>query len=548
MIIFFRLSRRLYLQLLHKSYSSDGRRTLIVGAGNAGEMLIRDIRRHKDSRYYPMGFIDDNESKKGTFIQGVKVLGKIEKIPEIVSELNIETVMIAIPSATNSEVKKVMSTIRESAVSDVKVIPSMTKIFDGSLTLSDLKEVSIEDIIGREQASVNQNDIDDFIKGKKVLITGAGGSIGSEIVRQVIRGYPKFVLALDADETDLFNLEQELKSFIRETPLIPVVADIRDKVKIKHIFRQYTPEIVLHAAAYKHVPMMELYPEEALKVNVFGTLNVIEESVRHGVDKFIMISSDKAVNPTSIMGATKRVAEELVKFYNSRGRGEEGKRGRGGEEGTEDGVMPKIGSYEDGKLGRYENEKTDVNKELATSQLRNFATSTKFISVRFGNVVGSRGSVIPIFKSQIAKGGPVTVTHKDMKRYFMSIPEAVALVLQAGAMGEGGEVFVLDMGEQVKILEVAQEMIRLHGLEPDKDIPIVFTGMRKGEKLYEELSTPMETVEPTSHPKISKNKNEIVQEDILEKVEVFRELIKKPDKVKIVKALQTIVPAFTPDL
>ena len=425
-ICLFRLSKRIYFYFTGESFHGK-KRTLIVGAGNAGEMIVRDMRRHNEGNYAPIGFVDDNAIKKGNFIQGVKVLGPADDIPRIVEEHGIETILIAIPSATNRDMQKIMGYVRRSEVKDVKVLPGMQRIINDSVALSDVKEIDIEDIIGREQVAVDKNIIQDFIKGKKVLITGAGGSIGSEIVRQVIRGYPKFVLALDADETDLFNLEQELKSFIRETPLYPVVADIRDKVKIEHIFGQYTPEIVLHAAAYKHVPMMELYPEEALKVNVFGTLNVIEESVRHGVDKFIMISSDKAVNPTSIMGATKRVAEELVKFYNARMRGCEdakrrGERNRGCE-----------------RSGRWERNNAERNHQpIPPSPHHLIPSSTRFISVRFGNVVGSRGSVIPIFKSQIAKGGPVTVTHKDMKRYFMSIPEAVALVLQAGAMGEGG--------------------------------------------------------------------------------------------------------------
>jgi FlaA1/EpsC-like NDP-sugar epimerase len=487
----FRLLKRL-LHHMTMNPLKGGRRTLIVGAGNAGELIIRDMWRHQEGiKYCPVGMVDDDEPKIGNFVQGVKVLGATSQIPELADELDIETIFIAIPSATSSQLKEIMTYIRRSPVKDVKVIPDIKRSINRNVALSDMKEISIEDVLGREQVKVNDRDIDGFIRGKKVLVTGAGGSIGSEIVRQVVARDPKQVLALDVDETDLFNLEHDIRSLYQGVPMVPVVADICDGDKMARVFDRYKPDIVLHAAAYKHVPLMEEYPEEAVKVNVFGTLNLVEESVKAGAEKFVMISTDKAVSPTSIMGSTKRVAEELVKYYNSR-------------------------------------------------------NHTKFISVRFGNVVGSRGSVIPIFRNQILKGGPVTVTHKDMERFFMSIPEAVALVLQAGAMGEGGEVYVLDMGQPVRILDVAEEMIRLHGLEPDKDIPIVFTGVRKGEKLTEELVTPLEMVEPTKHPKISENRNHNLKEDMIERIGILREALKNPEKQTINAALKKIVPAYNP--
>ncbi|HEY3278681.1 MAG TPA: SDR family NAD(P)-dependent oxidoreductase, partial [Syntrophorhabdaceae bacterium] len=354
----FRLARRLQRHI-HERPLEEGRRTLIVGAGNAGEMIVRDVRRHQESKYRVVAFVDDDETKRGSFLQGIKVMGTTEMIPRLASELNIETILIAVPSATTKEMKRIMSHIRKSLVNDVRVLPGIGKILEGSIALSDIKDVSIEDIVGREQATINHKEIFSLIRGKVVLITGAGGSIGSEIVRQVLKNEPKAVYALDSDETELFNLDNEIKSLFQGVLLTPVVADVCDANKISHVFAHCAPDIVLHAAAYKHVPLMEEYPEEAVRVNVLGTMNLLEESCKRGVEKFVMISTDKAVTPTSVMGTTKRVAEELVKWYNTK-------------------------------------------------------NSTKFISVRFGNVVGSRGSVIPIFKNQISRGGPVTVTHRDM--------------------------------------------------------------------------------------------------------------------------------------
>ncbi|OPY68131.1 MAG: UDP-N-acetyl-alpha-D-glucosamine C6 dehydratase [Syntrophorhabdus sp. PtaU1.Bin050] len=486
----FRLFRRFHRHIVERP-SGKGRRTLIIGAGNAGELLARDIRRNQKSNYMVAGFVDDKEGKRGSFIQGAKVLGTTEEIPRLVDEYDIETILIAIPSAKSKDMKRIMTSIRNSTAKEVKIIPGMVSIIEGNVALSDVKEISIEDIIGREQASLNGEDVDRLIKGKRVLVTGAGGSIGSEIVRQVMNHDPQNVLALDIDETELFYLENEIRLLHQGTLYFSIVGDICDARKIDYVFDRYKPQIVLHAAAYKHVPMMERYPEEAVKVNIFGTLKLLQASVKCGVEKFVLISTDKAVSPTSVMGSTKRVAEELVKFHNA-------------------------------------------------------GNSSKFMAVRFGNVVGSRGSVIPIFKNQILKGGPVTVTHKDMTRYFMSIPEAVALVLQAGALGQGGEVFMLDMGEPVRILEVAREMIRLSGLEPDKDIPIVFAGVRQGEKLHEELLTPLETTERTTHPKIFRAKNEIVKNDIITQIQAFQGLLANPEKERIVALLKEMIPAYTP--
>lgn len=484
----FRLLKRLYLHYTQGTFAF-GKRTLIVGAGEAGALLVRDMRHEKDGKLSPLGFVDDDPGKQGLAIYGLKVLGKIKDIPELIENLGIESILIAIPSASNKEMQSIMREIRKTPVRDIRVIPGVKRILDGTVTVSDIKELSIEDILGREQAPVDTESIKQMLRGKVVLVTGAGGSIGSEMVRQALNYGPKRVIALDIDETDLFNLQQELIEGFKGENVVPVVADVQNMEKVRRIFKTFSPSIVVNAAAYKHVPMMESYPEEAVRVNVLGTLNLLNASIEHGVERFVMISTDKAINPSSVMGATKRTAEELVRFFNSR-------------------------------------------------------NHTRFISVRFGNVVGSRGSVIPIFQKQIARGGPVTVTHENMKRYFMSIPEAVILVLQAAASGEGGEIFLLDMGEPVHILTVAQEMIRLHGLVPDKDVPIIFTGVRPGEKLYEDLMTPLETSEQTSHPKIFKATNGIIKTDIMAQVARLERAAKDCDTPRIIDILKDIIPAY----
>lgn len=486
----FRLLKRFYLHHTRGSFAF-GKRTLVVGAGDAGVLLIKDMRHQKKSTWAPLGFVDDDPGKQGVDICGLRVLGKTNDIPELVEKLKIESILVAIPSAPGKVIQRIMQEVRKTPVRDIHVVPGVQRILEGAVTVSDVKEIAIEDILGREEATVDSESIRHMLSGKVLLVTGAGGSIGSEVVRQTIKYGPRKVVALDIDETDLFNLQQELVQRSGDGNVVPVVADVGDLAKIQRIFEVFSPEIVLNAAAYKHVPMMESYPEEAVRVNVLGTMNLLNASIKYHVERFVMISTDKAINPSSVMGATKRTAEELVRFYNSK-------------------------------------------------------NHARFISVRFGNVVGSRGSVIPIFQRQIASGGPVTVTHKDMKRYFMSIPEAVILVLQAAASGAGGEIFLLDMGEPVHILTVAEEMIRLHGLVPDKDVPIIFTGMRPGEKLYEDLMTPLEKSERTAHPKIFKATNDTIKTDIVKQVALLEQAAVDGDKPRIIAILKEIIPAYNP--
>ncbi|MDH7596412.1 MAG: nucleoside-diphosphate sugar epimerase/dehydratase [Methanothrix sp.] len=467
----------------------NSRRAIIVGAGTAGEMVVRALLQDGGVIYWPVGFLDDDQNKQGLSIHGVPVLGPISSLPAIVKLHSVETVLIAMPSAPSRVIKKTVDVARRSGITDIKTVPFLSELYAGQLRVSDIREVRPEDVLPREPVSVDLKAVEHFLKGKKVLVTGAAGSIGSELCRQVLRFQPTELLALDFDETGLFNLENNLRNLFPDRTIKIIVGDIRDRDKMHSVFQREHPEVVFHAAAYKHVPMMEAYPEEAVKTNVFGTKVLIEETHKAGAEAFVLISTDKAVNPVSIMGMTKRVAE-VVTLTSGNGK------------------------------------------------------TTRCIAVRFGNVLGSRGSVIPTFIEQIRRGGPVTVTHPDMERYFMTIPEAVLLVLQAGAMGRTGEVFVLDMGKPVKILDIARELIRFHGLEPDRDIPIVFTGIRPGERLREDLLTAEEGVSATTHRQIyiAKMGNSLPKDVLQNRLEILKDVVKKEagrDTIK--KALMEII-------
>ena len=486
-----RFSKRVYLQIFSKGKTEFKEKTLIVGAGDAGEEILRNILATKKSPYFPIGFVDDEPQKQGVVIHGIKVLGKIDEIPEIVKSENIEAMIIALPSAGAKVIKKTVEMGRKANLRRIKIVPSLSEIMDGRVSVGNLREIEVEDLLEREPIQFDEKSIENFIYQKSVLITGAAGSIGSELSRQVAKFFPALLLLLDQDETGIFNISEELKTKFPKLNIYSFVGDILDKNKIEKIFEKFKPKIVFHAAAYKHVPLMELEPEEAVKTNIFGTKIVAEASLRHKAEKFIFISTDKSVNPTSVMGATKRAGEMICQALNN---------------------------------------------------------GTKFISVRFGNVLDSRGSVIPIFREQIKKGGPVEVTHPEMKRYFMVTSEACLLVMQAGAMGRGGEVFVLDMGEPIKILDLAKEMIRLSGFEPDKDIPIVFTGVRPGEKLFEEILTAEEGTLATQNQKIFMAKLSEVNENKLNQgLESLREAVKKSNRKEIVNILKQLIPSYQPN-
>ena len=483
-----RLSKRIYLQIF-KRERFFGEKTLIVGAGDAGEQVLRGILTSKKSPYLPAGFADDSPTKKGLVIHGLKVLGKIDDIPEIVKEQEIEQMIIALPSAGVLAIKRAAEMGRKSGLRKIKIIPPITEIMDGEISLKNLREVQIEDLLQREPVSLDTKSIENLILGKSVLITGAAGSIGSELCRQIANFNPSLLLLLDQDETGIFNISEELKNKFPRLKISSVIADIQDEEKMDKVFNELHPNIVFHAAAYKHVPLMEENSDEAVKNNIFGTKIVAETALKFGVENFIFVSTDKAVNPVSVMGQTKRIGEMICQTLNQ----------------------------------------------------KNY---TKFISVRFGNVLDSRGSVIPIFREQIKRRGPVQVTHPEMKRYFMLISEACLLVMQAGAIGKGGEVFVLDMGKPIKILDLAKEMIRFSGFEPDKDIPIVFTEPRPGEKLFEEILTAEEGVIATENQKIFRAKLSQVNEKKLNGgLEKLKNEAQKAEKKEIINTLKQLILA-----
>lgn len=490
---FLRASKRLLQEGLKSTlkYKKDKKKLLIVGAGDAGEQIVREISRNKNSYYLPIGFVDDDRAKLGISIRGVKILGTRENIPRLIQQYNVDEVLIALPSVHSKEIKKIVELIRNSgAVNSIKILPSIHDLMNGKVTLSDIKDIKLEDLLGREAVRVDTASINKCLQGRCVLVTGAAGSIGSELSRSILQFNPKCLIVLDIDETEIFLLTNKLKLY--HPNIIPVIGDVRDKIKLDSVIKKYEPQIIFHSAAYKHVPIQEYYPEEAVKTNILGTKILAESALKNGVEKFINISTDKAINPSSVMGATKRVGEQMLMAFN-----------------------------EDGK--------------------------TQFISVRFGNVLGSRGSVIPLFKEQIERGGPVTVTHPEMKRYFMVTSEAVLLVLEASALGNGGEVFVLDMGEPVKIVDLAEEMIRLSGYESDKDIPIVYTQTRPGEKLFEELLSAEEGAEQTECEKIYKAKcqEKINKDKIMAQVDQIIDLGNRDgDREEIIALLKELVPNY----
>lgn len=430
-------------------FQRDGKKTkrvLIVGAGEAGAMVIKELKKHQDLNKKPIAIVDCEPSKQGRRIHGVPVVGTKHHIERIVKEKDIEEIIIAIPSADRKQVKCIISECKKTKCK-LKILPGIFEVISGKVTIKQIRDVEIEDLLGREPVEVDLDAISGYLKNKVVLVTGGGGSIGSELCRQIAKHQPTKLLILDIYENNAYDLQQELKTNYPQLNMRILIASVRDKPRLQKIFSQLKPQVVFHAAAHKHVPLMEDNPAEAIKNNVFGTLNVAECADKYGTEKFVLISTDKAVNPTNIMGATKRLAEMLIQSMN------------------------------------------------------NFS-KTDFVAVRFGNVLGSNGSVIPLFKKQIAQGGPVTVTHPEIIRYFMTIPEAVQLVIQAGSMAKGGEIFVLDMEEPVKILDLARDLIKLSGFEPNVDIKIEFTGLRPGEKLYEELLMAEEGLIDTQHEKI----------------------------------------------
>ncbi len=435
---------REWLQIL----GPTARRVLIVGAGNAGELLVRDMLTDRRSTYKPVALVDDDPVKRKAKIHGIPVIGTIADIKAAAERCEAQEIIVAIPSASTAVKQKILAA-SEGCTVPIKILPSVKQLLNDPVSLRQVKPMSLEDLLQREPIETDRQELHPLLEGKKVLVTGAGGSIGSELCRQIARYRPASLILFERYENSLYAVDLELRRMFPGLTLLPLLGDVTLPERVSEVFRATSPDLVFHAAAHKHVPLMERNPGEAVRNNVFGTRAVADAALLSGVQRFVLISTDKAVNPMSVMGATKRIAELLIQRMNGR-------------------------------------------------------AATKFTVVRFGNVLGSNGSVVPLFAEQIRKGGPVTVTHPDIKRYFMTIPEAVQLVLQASVLGEGGDVFVLDMGEQIRVADLARNMIVLSGLVPDKDIRIVYTGLRPGEKLFEELFEPSERVEPTCHPKIKR--------------------------------------------
>ncbi|MBT3278007.1 MAG: polysaccharide biosynthesis protein [Phycisphaerales bacterium] len=488
---------RMGYRVYHEEFrpiSNEGRqRVLIVGAGSAGENVIREIRRMREDRYDVVGLVDDDPTKKKIQIHGVPVLGTTDEILEVCKDNDIEEIIIAIPSASRKDITRVIDFCTGTKLK-FQSLPSLGDMIDGKVTVSQIRPVDISDLLGRDEVELDTSAISGFVASRCVLVTGAGGSIGSEMCRQMAEYGPSELILLEQAETPLFDIENELKKAFPDLRISPCVCDIYDRDRVMAVWSNFHPDVVIHAAAHKHVPLMEINPSEAVKNNVLGSKNVADASHQTGVAEFVMISTDKAVNPSSVMGCTKRIAEIYTQSLN-------------GAEGAK----------------------------------------TQFKAVRFGNVLGSNGSVIPTFRKQIAAGGPVTVTHREMTRYFMTIPEAAQLVLQAAATGKGGQIFLLDMGEPVRISDLAEQMITLSGLIPGEDIDIKYTGCRPGEKLFEELKIEGEDIDPTVHSKVMVWKHGIRDLDQIRKqVAQLQTLENSLDRDAIVLQLQRVVPEYTP--
>ena len=450
------------------------KKIMIIGAGEAGQVLLRDIYHADEVEYKVCCFIDDNPNKWHRNIEGVPVFGGREDILTAVDKYGIDLILIAMPSATKAQTRDLLDICKETGC-EMKILPGMYQFLTGDVSLSKMKEVAVEDLLGRDPIKVNLTEILNSIEGKVVMVTGGGGSIGSELCRQIAGHNPERLIIFDVYENNAYDIEQELKSTYSNLNLTVLIGSVRDSRRLNSVFEKYRPDIVYHAAAHKHVPLMETSPCESIKNNVIGTYKTACAAMTYGTKRFVLISTDKAVNPTNIMGASKRLCEMVIQSMDFISR-----------DGRQD-ILPNLSGH---------NDETDSKKLFMNKKIE---TRTEFVAVRFGNVLGSNGSVIPLFKKQIAKGGPVTVTHPDIIRYFMTIPEAVSLVLQAGTYAKGGEIFVLDMGEPVKIDTLARNLIKLCGYKPDVDIKVQYTGLRPGEKLYEEKLMAEEGIERTEN-------------------------------------------------
>ncbi len=480
---------------------NEHKKMIIIGAGDAGEKVVREIYDNPKMKYRIVGFVDDDKNKVGKQIHGIKVLGRIDELKEVAKSKGVDEILIAAPSAVGKDMRRIVE-ICDATKIPYKTLPGMGEIIDGKVSIKTIRDVSYKDLLGRPPVQLENDKISEFLKNKCVLITGAGGSIGSELCRQICKYGPSLVVLFDAGESNLYSIQMELKHVVTYLKYRAVLGRIQDKALVDEVFRKYSPDVVFHAAAYKHVPLVERNPWEAVYSNIIGTDILVKTAIAHKVDRFVLVSTDKAVRPTNVMGASKRVAEKIVHAHKS--------------------------------------------------------GQTKFMAVRFGNVIGSSGSVIPLYRHQIKKGGPVTVTHPEITRFFMTIEESAQLILQAFTMGEGGEIFILEMGTPVKIVDMARDLIRLSGKEPDTDIEIKFIGLRPGEKLYEELITEGEGIVKTGHEKILVLRNGVQSGEpniqnsqhnnlycLDEKIKELKALADAHDAKGIKKKMKEIVPEYT---
>ncbi len=483
-----RLSYRIGRSLRSSYGHCAGKKIMIVGAGTSGSIILKEMMTSTYTEGHVVCFVDDDKNKQGKFLNGIPIAGGREDIPELAKRYDVEEIYLAMPSAPAAETKKILEICRETSC-ELRILPGIYQLLNGEVSVSKLRKIQIEDLLGREPIRVNLNEIMGYVSNKVVLVTGGGGSIGSELCRQIASHNPKQLIVFDVYENNAYDLQQELRRTYPDLNLVVLIGSVRNTHRIESIFEQYRPNIVYHAAAHKHVPLMEDSPNEAIKNNVFGTYKTAVAADKYGTDRFVLISTDKAVNPTNIMGASKRMCEMVIQM-----------------------------------MARH--------------------SKTEFVAVRFGNVLGSNGSVIPLFKKQIEEGGPVTVTHRDIIRYFMTIPEAVSLVLQAGAYAKGGEIFVLNMGEPVRILDLAENLIRLSGYTPYEDMMIEFTGLRPGEKLYEEMLMDEEGLQDTPNKLIHIGKPIQFDEELFKDQldDLYETANMDSDEIKT--AVQKIVPTY----
>ncbi|MDU6273804.1 MAG: nucleoside-diphosphate sugar epimerase/dehydratase [Clostridium sp.] len=483
-----RVVRRTLIFITDRS-NGNCKRVLVVGAGGAGALVANEYKKNPQYKKKVVAFVDDFSEKRGTYVSGVKVLGNRYDIPTVVESQRIEEIIIAISELKEVELKKILDECKKTTA-QVKIMPGVSEVIDGNFSVKKIRDVDVEDLLGREPIKLDFSGISSYIENKVIMVTGGGGSIGSELCRQIARFNPKELIIFDIYENNAYDLQNELLRKYKDLNLKTLIGSVRDRKRLNNIFKEYRPQVVFHAAAHKHVPLMEDSPGEAIKNNVLGTLNAAELASEYGVERFVLISTDKAVNPTNVMGATKRMCEMVIQ---------------------------------------------SIDKE----------SDTEFVAVRFGNVLGSNGSVVPLFKKQIAEGGPVTLTHKDITRYFMTIPEASQLVLQDGAYAKGGEIFVLDMGQPVKIYDLAENLIRLSGYIPNEEIEIKVTGLRPGEKLYEELLMDEEGLSETPHKKIFIGRpGEFKLEKVKNNINELLDVVKLGNNEKLREKLQEVVPTY----